>query len=160
MDDLVRYGSGQVVSFEAVYRAERARLILYLMSLGVGQHQADDAVQVTFARAWLYKVAVREACRVQAGGREIPAGDALPDTGAAPDTGDLVVLNEEEERVRAALAALPVRQRQVMVLTIAGFSPAEIAGELGCAPASVRQNQVRARDRLARQLGVNRRQHR
>ena len=172
MDDLLRYGSGQVVSFEAVYRAERARLILYLMSLGVGQHQADDAVQVTFARAWdrwetirhprawLYKVAVREACRVQAGRREIPAGDALPDTGTAPDTGDLIVLNEEEERVRAALAALPVRQRQVMVLTIAGFSPAEIAGELGCAPASVRQNQVRARDRLARQLGVNRRQHR
>ena len=66
------------VSFEAVYRAERSKLIRYLMSMGVGQHQADDAVQAAFARAygcwdqirapraWLYKVALRESYRVHA----------------------------------------------------------------------------------------------
>jgi DNA-directed RNA polymerase specialized sigma24 family protein len=115
------------VSFEAVYRAERSRLVRYLMSMGAGQHQADDAVQAAFAiaydrwdsirqpRAWLYKVALRESYRADAshGRREIPAGDALPDPASAPDTGDLVVLNEEEERVHAALAGLPGRQRQV-----------------------------------------------
>ncbi len=162
------------VSFEAVYRAERSKLIRYLMSMGVGQHQADDAVQAAFARAygcwdqirapraWLYKVALRESYRVHAsaGRREIPVGDLLPDAASAPDTGDLVVLNEEEERVRAALAALPGRQRQVMALTLAGFSPAEIAAELGCDPAAVRQNQVRARDNLARHLGIDRRTNR
>jgi RNA polymerase sigma factor (sigma-70 family) len=161
------------VSFEAVYKAERSKLIRYLMSMGVGQHQADDAVQAAFARAyscwdqirapraWLYKVALRESYRVHAAGRrEIPASDALPDKVSAPDTGDLVVLNEEEDRVRAALAALPGRQRQVMALTLAGFSPAEIAAELGCDPAAVRQNQVRARDNLARHLGTHRRRNR
>ena len=161
-------------SFEAVYRAERSKLVRYLMSMGVGQHQADDAVQAAFARAcdrwdtirqpraWLYKVALREFCRVQSGQarREIPAGDALPEAAAEPDAGYLVVLNEEEELVRAALATLPDRQRQVMALTIAGFSPAEIAGELCCDPAAVRQNQVRARDNLARQLGIDRRRNR
>lgn len=159
-----------VMSFEAVYRAERSRLVRYLMSMGARQYQADDAVQAAFAlaydrwesirqpRAWLYKVALHESYRADANqrNREIPAGDALPDRAAAPDTGDLVVLNEEEERVLAALAALPGRQRQVMALTIAGFSTAEIAEELGCHPAAVRQNQVRARDTLARHLGINR----
>ena len=112
-------------------------------------------------RAWLYKVALRESFR--RGGapqREIPAGDALPDRAAGPDAGHLVVLNEEEERVRAALAVLPGRQRQVMAMTIAGFSTAEIAAELGCDPAAVRQNQVRARDTLARHLGIDRRTRR
>jgi len=164
----------RLAGFEAVYRAERSKLVRYLMSMGMCQHQADDAVQTAFARAcdrrhtirqpraWLYKVALRESYRVQAAQsrREIPAGDALPDAATAPDTGDLVVLNEEEELVRAALAALPDRQRLVMALTIAGFSPAEIAVELGCDPAAVRQNQVRARDNLARQLGIDRRRHR
>ena len=160
-----------VMSFEAVYRAERSRLVRYVMSMGARQHQADDAVQAAFAlaydrwesirqpRAWLYKAALRESYRADASHRtrEFPAGDALPDPAAAPDTGDLVVLNEEEERVRAALAALPGRQRQVMTLAIAGFSTAEIAEELGCDPAAVRQNQVRARDSLARHLGIDRR---
>jgi len=174
MDEMLTYCPDPVTSFEAVYRAERSKLIRYLMSMGIGQHQADDAVQATFARAycrwhtirhpraWLYKVALRESYQAQATHRrrEITAGDALPDAATAPDTGDLVVLNEEEQQVCAALAALPGKQRLVMALTIAGFSPAEIATELGCDPAAVRQNQVRARDNLARQLGIDRRNHR
>jgi DNA-directed RNA polymerase specialized sigma24 family protein len=47
-----------------------------------------------------------------------------------------------------------------MAMAIAGFSTAEIAEELGCDPAAVRQNQVRARDALARQLGIDRRTRR
>jgi RNA polymerase sigma factor (sigma-70 family) len=171
MNDLLR---SRVASFEALYRGERPRLIRYLMSLGASQHQADDAVQVSFARAWdrwdtirhprawLYTVALHESGRARAAdsGREIPAGDALPDTVCVPDAGDLVILNEEEERVLAALANLPLRQRQVMSLAIAGFTAAEIAAELGCQAAAVRQSQVKARDKLARQLGIDRRKHR
>lgn len=163
--------SSGATSFEAVYRAERSKLVRYLLSMGVGQQRADDAVQAAFTRAycrwdtirqpraWLYKVALRESYRVD-GKREIPAGDALPEAATQHDAGDLVVLNEEEERVRAAVAALPGRQRQVMALTIAGFTTAEIATELDCDPAAIRQNQVRARDNLARQLGIDRRANR
>jgi RNA polymerase sigma factor (sigma-70 family) len=156
------------VSFDAVYACERSSLVRYLMAMGAGYYQADDAVQAAFTlawdrwdtirqpRAWLYKVALRESYPADTP-REVPAGDALPDTATEPDTGELVVLNEEEERVRAVLAALPGRQRQVMAMTLAGFSTAEIAAELGCDPAAVRQNQVRARDALASQLGIDRR---
>jgi RNA polymerase sigma-70 factor (ECF subfamily) len=81
------------------------------MAMGTGYFQADDAVQAAFTlawdrwdtirypRAWLYKVALRESYRAGTG-REVPAGDALPDTASEPDTADLVVLNEEDERVR------------------------------------------------------------
>lgn len=156
------------VSFESVYVAERSNLVRYLMTMGADQHQADDAVQAAFAlayprwdairqpRAWLYKVALRECYRADTRRREMPAG-SLPETAEPLDSGDIAVLNEEEEMVRAAVAALPGRQRQVMALTLAGFTPAEIAQELGCDPAAVRQNQVRARDNLARQLGIERR---
>jgi RNA polymerase sigma factor (sigma-70 family) len=157
------------VSFESVYKAERSRLIRYLMSMGIDQHRASDAVQAAFVsayvrwsairepRAWLYKVALRESYRADNRKREIPAGDLLPEPAERLDAADIAVLNEEEEMVRAALAALPGRQRQVMALTLAGFTTAEIAEELGCGPAAVRQNQVRARDNLARQLGIDRR---
>jgi RNA polymerase sigma factor (sigma-70 family) len=162
------------VNFEAFYRAERARLIRYLMSIGMGQHQADDAAQSAFLRAydlwddirqpraWLYKVALHECYRLHAGigWREVPAGDVLPDRACAPDAAELVALNEQEEVVRALLATLPGRQRQVMTLIIAGFTNSEIAAELGCDPAAVRQNRVRARQNLARQLGLDRRANR
>ena len=157
------------MSFEAVYKAERSRLVRYLMTMGAGQYQADDAVQSAFARAyarwdtigqpraWLYKVALREFYRAGTSKREIPAGDLLPETAEPLDSGDIAVLNEEQEMVRAAVAALPGRQRQVMALTLAGFTTAEIAAELGCDPAAVRQSLMRARDSLARQLGIDRR---
>jgi RNA polymerase sigma factor (sigma-70 family) len=159
---------GEAVSIEAVYACERSRLVRYLMAMGTGYFQADDAVQAAFTlawdrwdtirypRAWLYKVALRESYRAGTG-REVPAGDALPDTASEPDTADLVVLNEEDERVRAIVAVLPGRQRQVMAMTLAGFSTAEIAAELGCDPAAVRQNQVRARAALISHLGIDRR---
>jgi RNA polymerase sigma factor (sigma-70 family) len=161
---------GADVEFEAVYRAERSRLMRYVMTMGADQYEADDAVQAAFAqayprwqairqpRAWLYKAALREYYRADnRRSRETPAGDALPEQAEPLDSGDIVVLNEEEEMVRSAVAALPGRQRQVMALTLAGFTPAEIAQQLGCDPAAVRQNQVRARASLARRLGIDRR---
>lgn len=161
------------VEFEAVYRAERSRLMAYLMAEGADQHEADEAVQTAFAhaypvwetirqpRAWLHKVALREYYRADARvKREIPANDSLPDRAEPLDSGDIVVLNEEGEMVREALSALPARQRQVMALTLAGFTPSESAQQLGCDPAAVRQNQVRARANLANRLGFDRRKPR
>jgi predicted RNA polymerase sigma factor len=40
------------VSFDAVYACERSRLVRYLMAMGAGYHQADDAVQAAFTLAW------------------------------------------------------------------------------------------------------------
>ena len=54
----------------------------------------------------------------------------------------------------AALAALPPKQREVMAWCIDGYSPAEIAGELGADPAAVRQNLAKARKNLKQMLGI------
>jgi len=125
-----------LVSFEDVYKAERSGLVRYLMTMGADQYQADDAVQAAFAR------------------------DLLPEVPGPLDSGDIAVLNEEEEMVRAAVAALPGRQRQVMALLAAGFTTAEIAEQLACDQGAVRQALARARDGLARQLGIDRRKPR
>jgi len=159
------------MNLETIYVAERSNLMRYLMSMGANQYEADDAVQAAFAqalsvwqtirqpRAWLYKVALREYYRADTRmrTRETPAGDSLPERAEPLDSGDIAVLNEEEEMVRGLIAALPGRQRQVMALTMAGFTTAEITEHLGCNQAAVRQSQVRARDSLARQLGIDRR---
>ncbi len=162
-------GAEVAVSFEDMYRAERPGLIAYLVTMGADQDQAADAVQAAFAsafgrwdairehRAWLYKVALREVYRADVSRQEVLAGDQLPDVPGLLDSADIAVLNEEEEMVRAAVAALPGRQRQVMALMLAGFTAPEIAEALGCDHAAVRQAQVRARDSLARQLGMDRR---
>lgn len=89
--------------------------------------------------------------------RETPASDRLPDQAEPLNSGDIAVFNELEHRVHDAVAALPFRQRQVMALTLAGFTTTQIARQLGCDQAAVRQNQVRGRDSLARQLGIDRR---
>jgi DNA-directed RNA polymerase specialized sigma24 family protein len=99
-------------------------------------------------------VALREVYRADVSRREVPAGDGLPDAAVPLDSADIAVLNEEEEMVRAASAALPGRQRQVMALALAGFTAPEIASALGCDHAAVRQAQVRAWVSLARQLGI------
>ena len=51
----------------------------------------------------------------------------------------------QEQQVIQVLRALPPRQRQVLALTIDGWSPAEIAEMLGIDAAAVRSNLMKAR---------------
>ena len=159
------------VDFEDAYKAERSKLMRYLMSLGASQHEADDAVQQAFAdalarwdtirtpRAWLYKAATHEYYRADARShsREMLSGTGYAETAEPLNSGDIVILNEEHEQVQAKIAALPAMQRHVMALILADFTTSEIAQILSCTEAAVRQNKARGRDSLARQLGVERR---
>ena len=52
---------------------------------------------------------------------------------------------DQAQQVIAVLRALPPRQRQVLALTIDGWSPAEISELLGIGPAAVRSNLMKAR---------------
>ena len=54
----------------------------------------------------------------------------------------------------ATLETLPVKQRQVMALSVDEFTPAEIAQHLHADPASVRQNLRKARQSLKKRLGI------
>jgi RNA polymerase sigma factor (sigma-70 family) len=55
----------------------------------------------------------------------------------APDPAGAVVREEEQASVRAALASLPERQRDCLLLRHSGYSYAEVAATLGVAVGSV-----------------------
>lgn len=88
------------------------------------------------------------------GSRETPVES--PPERPGPLAASAAELRDEARAVLDALAALPLRQRQVMAWCIDGYSPAEIASELGADPAAVRQNLAKARKNLKRMLGLAR----
>jgi len=65
-----------------------------------------------------------------------------------------MIRSQERLRVLAALAALPFRRREVLVLRYyAGLSEAEIARVLGISPGTVKSTAARGLAALARRLG-------
>jgi RNA polymerase sigma-70 factor (ECF subfamily) len=97
--------------------------------------------------AWVRRVAIRDAVRSRrrrARGRAIEAEQARADPGLDPDGSD----------VRAALLALPARQRAAIALHYLDDLPiAEIAALLGCSAGSVKTHLARGRRALAALLG-------
>ena len=149
--------------FADCYSRELPGLIWFVMSLGASAETAADVAQSAFAdafpvwpaiqypRAWLRRVAQRGYCRF--GSRETPVESPPERPGPLPTVG-AAELRDEARAVLAALAALPPKQRQVMAWCIDGYSPAEIASQLGADPAAVRQNLAKARKNLKQMLGI------
>ena len=157
------------VDFEDFVRAERSKLIWFLMSHGASVHEADEAVQASLIeawrkwetiaspRGWVYRVALRAYWRSASS----PAVDRedltaeLPDNADAPSAADLAELTARERLVCAEIAGLPAQQRQVAVMRYEGYSNREIADQLGVDPSAVRHSVLRAKSRL-RHLRENR----
>jgi RNA polymerase sigma factor (sigma-70 family) len=156
-----------VEDFETVYKAEFPRLIRYLQNQGARLDEARDAAQGAFTtaytrwrsirnpRAYLRKVAWREFLR-SAVVPENPTDTTVESVEQASPV-NWIELSEEARTVQAALTSLPVKQRQVMALFIDGFSPTEIAEQLGCESGAVRQNLFKARRKLKTLLDDKRR---
>lgn len=143
---------------EALYAASYARLVAVVGAVAQDRAEAEEAVQDAFSRligqwdkvrgyddpeAWVRKLAFgyvsnrrRKITRgVQAFRRHGPALDTPAPSG---DTVDL----------RRALAALPVAQRQVIVLQDLGLSVTEIAQHLDIPAGTVKSRLSRARATL------------
>ncbi len=124
-----------------------------------GRHEdAEDAVQSSLLkamRAW-QRVANQERWRQQAyvrqivvntcrsgwrkWGSRVAIGD-VPETVNAPETDTI----DDRELLRQALARLPARQREVLMLRYyEDLTEAEIAKRLGCAPGTVKSSAARA----------------
>lgn len=153
----------------ALYRTHHPSLVRYLTRLCGDPDLADDAAQEAFVRlaerppaderelrAWLFTVAtnvVRDARRAGRRRAEILAGDlegASPTT--APDPADDAVRAELGRHVRAALDALPQRDRAILLMREEGFKHREIAAAVGITTGSVGTLIARALDRLAERL--------
>lgn len=151
-----------------LYREFGGRLYTYCLRVTASADDAADAVQETFTavfarlseggpaiehpRAYLYATA-RNAClrRIEDHRRARPV-DEVPEAPPADERADAerdVLTRDLQEEVRAANAALPARQREVLVLhEVEGLSCEEIGRLMGLHANAVAQLAWRARVNL------------
>ncbi|HEX9375569.1 MAG TPA: sigma-70 family RNA polymerase sigma factor [Actinomycetota bacterium] len=149
-------------SFEAFYRETFARIVRACALVTLDRALAEDVAAESFARLWarwgqihgpdhaggyVFKTAMRLSAReLRKRARRAPAPEAPADEMAAA---------LDRENVTKALLALPLRQRQSVVLRDwAGFETAQVARLLGIRESTVRVHLARARERLRQSLSV------
>jgi RNA polymerase sigma-70 factor (ECF subfamily) len=146
-------------SLEELYAVSYARLVGVVGAVSGDRAEAEEAVQDAFVRligkwpevsryddpeAWVRKVALgfvsnrrrKTVNGIKAAFRHGPAPDVPAPSGDAVD-------------LRRALAALPTRQREVVVLQDLGLDVAGIARHLGVPEGTVKSRLSRARSILA-----------
>ncbi len=164
-------------AFEAVYEAYRPRLFGFLVRLSRRRDLAEDLLEETWLRLvartatlnedarlapWLFAVARnlyfswRRSRAVDADRTsELDPSWPAPETGASPF--EIAARAELERTVEAALARLPLRDREVLLLVgVEGLTPAEAAGVCGVPAVTLRARLHRARERLAAEMGGER----
>jgi RNA polymerase sigma-70 factor, ECF subfamily len=152
--------------FSAFYAATYQRLLGQLVLLSGDRDEAEDALQEAFARAavrwgrlrryevpeaWVRRVALNLTRMAARRLRRRTA--ALLKLGSAPAAADL---SAETVDLLAALRALPLAKRQVLVLHhLVGLPVAEIARELRLPVGTVKTRLARGRRALARRLALD-----
>jgi RNA polymerase sigma-70 factor (ECF subfamily) len=156
-------GRGFEERFRALFAERHAALFRYLARLGGDAALAADLAQESFVRlyqrgsmpgdpaAWLVTVASNlfrsehqrrtRRARLLGGGRGVRV---MADPPPLPDAAAEAA--EERRRVRAALDALPMRERQLLLLHYEGCSYRELAAATGVRESSVGTLLARARE--------------
>ncbi|MBI2566368.1 MAG: RNA polymerase sigma factor [Candidatus Schekmanbacteria bacterium] len=161
-----RTKTGDAEAFGALVARHMRRA--FAVSYRVMQHRedAEDLVQEAFIAAleaidsfesgrpfgpWLHRIVVNRGlnARRAAKSRRAEPLDAEPASAASlPD--EVVLLQEEHERLQQALAGLPDRQRMILELfELDGFTSREIAEMLGIPEGTVRWHVHQARKTLS-----------
>ncbi len=156
---------GEVEDFGELYRRHYAAVVGVAYCAVADRHLAEDAAQEAFGIAsrelarlrganrfgpWVCTIAKREAGRMARSRRE---RGVLQDTVAAPATDSAP---HPSDLVRQAVADLPERSRQVVVLHyFTGLTHKEVAASLGLSTEAVHGRLVRARRKLADRLRGN-----
>ena len=164
-------------AFDEVYETYRPRLFAFLLRLSRSRIVAEDLLDETWLRlvanvgslrpdtrlgAWLFTVARnlfwshRRSCLIE----EALEPELLrlwPEPEAWPSPFDLASLGELERRAERALATLPPRHREALLLVVhEDLTPAQAAAICSITPEAMRQRLARARAALADALGVHR----
>jgi RNA polymerase sigma-70 factor (ECF subfamily) len=147
-------------AFDGFYRDHVARIVRACLLVTLDRASAEDAASEAFARLWsrwsaignedhaggyVFKTAMRLCAKeVRRRTRRHPAGG---------EPADEIARAIERHDLGRALAALSVRQRQVVVLRDwAGYETTEVARMLGMRDSTVRVQLARARERLREAL--------
>lgn len=154
-----------MVDFDMVFDEYYAGLVRYVRRLTGDGDVAEDIAQEAMVRlydrrvsgtdagvrAWLYKTAthlVRDRYRVDSNRARLL--ERHPVRPAAPDLPDRILERGEAKAVaREALAALPDRDKEILLMRYSGFSYKEIASAVGVAATSVGTLLSRAEQRFA-----------
>jgi RNA polymerase sigma-70 factor (ECF subfamily) len=170
---VARLKAGDAAAFEAIYEAFRPRLFSFLARLARRRDVAEDLLEEAWLRLaarasdltddtrlgpWLFTVArnlFASWCRHRAVDEGRIFDLVLSWPGALPRESpfEAAARGETERRLEAALARMPSRDREVLLL-VAGeeLSPSEAAAVLGLAPEALRKRLQRARERLAMEM--------
>jgi RNA polymerase sigma-70 factor (sigma-E family) len=156
-----------------IYRQHHADLVRLALLLVGDRASAEDVVQDVFTRlctgsrvlaqdsALAYvRTAVVNGCRSMLRRRALArrvASRAAPWCETQESAEHTAILAEDRRLVLAALAALPGRRREVLVLRYyLGLPVAEVAAMLGISQGSVKSATARGLESLARRLGEER----
>jgi len=147
--------------FDAFFRADFAHLVAFLCKAGFEAETARDIATeamlhafeawptIEDPRAWVR----RTAGRLLAGSEHV-RDEWTPFPGG--DSDELAALVEPHSQIIRLLADLPDQQRMVLMWSLDGFTPAQIAKALNLSPATVRSNLRHVRERLKRHHGAAR----
>jgi RNA polymerase sigma-70 factor (sigma-E family) len=159
----------------ALFRDHHSELVRLALLMVGDVHTAEDVVQDVYARLQARKsgpasyeaplpyvrAAVLNGCRSVHRRRGIARRAGVTQQASLRDEAQAsaeseVILSEDRRAVLAALARLPRRRREVLVLRYyLGLSEAEIAAVLGISGGTVKSTAARALAALARDLGEN-----
>jgi RNA polymerase sigma factor (sigma-70 family) len=134
-------------SFEALFKAEYARVAGIANRVLMDQHEAEDVAQEVFvdfhrlhsasaqyAPAWLHRAAAHAALNRLRGSRRRQKREVAQATEAGDrilDPQKVFEVSEDRRQVREALARLAPKPAAVLVLRASGLSYAEVAQALG-----------------------------
>ena len=172
-DLVARVGARDPLAVRVLVTSKLPRLIALASRMLGDRAEAEDVAQEAFVRiwkqaphwrtgeakfdTWLHRVALNLCYDRLRGRREESVEDPhnvaepAPDPAGAPD--QQLEARTRDERVRAALAALPVRQREALVLTYyQELSNLEAAGLMGISVDALESLLARARRTLRAQL--------
>ncbi|HVN21243.1 MAG TPA: RNA polymerase sigma factor [Dongiaceae bacterium] len=168
-----RLRAGDKTAFDEIYAHFNRRLLSFLVRMARDRSLAEDLLEETWFRlvsagqdlrpdtclgAWLFTVARNvyiSYCRSRLRETSYTGDLILLWPGESPKNPfDLASLNEFENRLEAAIAALPLIYREAILLVgIEQLRPTDAASVCGISPESMRQRVKRARDLLSRVMG-------
>ena len=156
-----RHTEAREATFEQFFHAHESAILGYLWRITGDEQASHDVAQETFLRAWqrfeqvcryeqprawLFRVATNLASNHRRH-RSIHDATMARFSPAHPATLDPAAGVAESAIVRAALLAMPVRQRSALVLRVVyGLSIPEIAEALGASRAAAAMTLSRARE--------------
>jgi RNA polymerase sigma factor (sigma-70 family) len=146
--------------FEDFFRSFFPQAVGYVMANGYDRETAIGATQdamlaayrswtvITHPRAWIMKVAYRKALdQTKRQPREQLVAEFNDE-----QFGTLQPAEDNWEQLLGLLAGLPAVQRKILFLRVAGYTPDDIAAEMGGSAASVRSSLRKARETVRRRL--------